>query len=103
MDNAPYASILRDVFRIEDVSTLQEERARASAVPELAAGFEKLGFQSVGFYRMGKPPASVHEVWRSPDSRAFLTVEYDQNRKPRAERRALLRDGPIIDPSSQHS
>lgn len=103
MDNAPYVSILRDVFEVRDVSALEGERARANAVPELSAAFEKLGFQSVGFYRMGRAPGSVHEVWRSPDSRAFLTVEYDQNRKQRAELRTLLHDGTIIDTSSHHS
>ena len=34
MDNSPYVSILRDVFSVRDVSALEEERARANAVPE---------------------------------------------------------------------
>jgi len=72
-------------------------------VPELSVPFEKLGFQSVGFYRMGSGAGYVHQVWRSPDSRAFLTLEHDQNHRPRAELRTLLHDGTIIDTSSNHS
>ncbi|MFL5343929.1 MAG: hypothetical protein ACJ8AT_04015 [Hyalangium sp.] len=103
MDKSPYVSILRDVFHVQDVSAREEERARVNKVPELSGPFEKLGFQSVGFYRMGRSSGSVHQVWRSPDSRAFLTVEHDQNQKPRAELRTLLHDGTIIDTSSHHS
>lgn len=103
MDNAPYVSILRDVFHVQDVSAVEGERARAHAVPELSGAFEQLGFRSIGFYRMGSPPGYVHEVWRSPDSRAFLTLEHDKNNKPRAELRTMLHDGTIIDTSSSHS
>jgi hypothetical protein len=103
MDTAPYVSILQDIFHVLDVSANEEERARAHAVPELSGPFEKLGFQTVGFYRMGSDPGHVNQVWRSPNSRAFLTLEHDQNNKPRAELRTLLHDGTVIDTSSHHS
>jgi hypothetical protein len=103
MNGSPYVSILRDIFNVRDVSAVGEERARALAVPELASAFEAIGFESVGFYRMGKAPGYVHEVWRSPDSRAFLTLEHDNSKKPRAELRTLLHDGTIIDTSTTHS
>jgi hypothetical protein len=100
MNDSPYVSILRDIFEVQDVSADEGERRRALNVPELSPAFEALGFRSVGFYRMGRDPGYVHEVWRSPDSRAFLTVEHDQNKRPRAELRTLLHDGTIIDTSS---
>lgn len=103
MNDSPYVSILRDIFEVRDVSADEHERRRALGVPELSESFEALGFRSVGFYRMGKAPGYVHEVWRSPDSRAFLTVEYDQNKRPRAELRTLLHDGTIIDTSTRFS
>jgi hypothetical protein len=103
MTASPYVSILRDVFEVFDVSANAEERARATPVPELVPGFEALGFQSIGFYRMGRAPGYVHEVWRSPDSKAFLTVEYDLHKKPRAELRTLLHDGTIVETSSGHT
>ena len=100
MTGSPYVSILRDVFEVFDVSGNAEDRARAKGVPELVPAFEALGFQSVGFYRMGKAPGYVHEVWRSPDSKAFLVVEYDLHKKPRAELRTLLHDGTILETSA---
>jgi hypothetical protein len=103
MTGSPYSSILRDVFEVLDVSEDEGERARAKAVPELTPAFEKLGFQTQGFYRLGRPPGFVHEVWRSPDSRSFLVVEYDNSQKPRAELRTLLHDGTIIETSSRFS
>jgi hypothetical protein len=103
MSGSPYVSILRDIFEVHDVSTDAAERARAKPVPELAVGFEALGFHSVGFYRMGEAPGYVHEVLRSPDSRAFLTLEYDLRQKPRAELRTLLHDGTIVETSSSYS
>jgi hypothetical protein len=103
MNDSPYVSILRDIFEVRDVSGDEEARKRAMNVPELAPAFEALGFRSIGFYRMGGDPGYVHEVWRSPDSRAFLTLEHDQNKKPRAELRTLLHDGTIIDTSSHFS
>ena len=103
MNDSPYVSILRDIFEVRDVSAEAEQRARALNVPELAAAFEALGFRSIGFYRMGQAPGYVHEVWRSPDSRAFLTVEHDLKKRQRAELRTLLHDGTIIDTSSRFS
>ena len=103
MTGSPYVSILRDVFEVSDVSADAEERARAKAVPELASGFAALGFQSVGFYRMGSLPGYVHKVWRSPDSRAFLLLEYDLHQRPRAELRTLLHDGTIVETSTGYS
>jgi hypothetical protein len=103
MTGSPYVSILRDVFEVFDVSADAAERARATPVPELAPGFEALGFQSIGFYRMGTAPGYVHEVWRSPDSRAFLTLEYDLKKKPRAEIRTLLHNGTIVETSSGYT
>ncbi len=103
MDTSPYVAILQDIFHVRDVSAVPQERARVLCVPELAGDFEKLGFQSVGFYRMGRGEGYVYEVWRSPDSRAFLTLEHDQRKKPRAEIRTMLNDGTIIDTSSHHS
>jgi hypothetical protein len=103
MTGSPYVSILRDVFEVFDVSANAEERAKAKAVPELAPVFEALGFQSVGFYRMGAAPGYVHQVWRSPDSRAFLVVEYDLHKKPRAELRTLLHNGTIVETSSGYT
>ncbi|MDY7227300.1 hypothetical protein [Hyalangium rubrum] len=102
MNDSPYVAILRDIFEVRDVSG-EEDARRALAVPELAPAFEALGFRSVGFYRMGSAPGYVHEVWRSPDSRAFLTLEHDQQKRPRAELRTLLHDGTIIDTSSTYS
>jgi hypothetical protein len=103
MNDSPYVGILRDIFEVQDVSDNEEERRRAMNVPELSPAFEALGFRSIGFYRMGSAPGYVHEVWRSPDNRAFLTLEHDQNKKPRAEIRTLLHDGTIIDTSSHFS
>lgn len=103
MNDSPYVSILRDIFEVRDVSEDEAARQRALNVPELSPSFEELGFRSIGFYRMGGDPGYVHEVWRSPDSRAFLTVEHDQNKRPRAELRTLLHDGTIIDTSSSFS
>jgi hypothetical protein len=103
MSDSPYVSILRDIFEVRDVSGDEEQRRRAMNVPEVSPAFEALGFRSIGFYRMGSDPGYVHEVWRSPDNRAFLTVEHDQNKRPRAELRTLLHDGTIIDTSSHFS
>jgi hypothetical protein len=103
MTGSPYVSILRDVFEVVDVSADAGERSRAKTVPELAPGFAALGFQSVGFYRMGSEPGSVHEVLRSPDSRAFLILEHDLQQRPRAELRTLLHDGTIVETSSGYS
>jgi hypothetical protein len=104
MNDPLYVSILRDLCAIRDVSADEEAREQALNVPELSAAFEALGFRSIGFYRMGSGPGQhVHEVWRSPDSRAFLTVEHDQNNKQRAELRTLLHNGTIIDTSSPFS
>ncbi len=103
MTGSPYVSILRDVFEVFDVSADAAERARATSVPELAPGFEALGFKPVGFYRMGSAPGYVHQVWRSPDSRAFLTLEYDLKKRPRAELRTLLHDGTIVETSSSYT
>jgi hypothetical protein len=103
MSGSPYSIILRDVFEVMDVSDDAAERARAKTVPELIPAFQALGFQIVGYYRLGKPPGYVNEVWRSPDSRAFLLVEYDNKQRPRAELRTLLHDGTIIETSSRFS
>jgi hypothetical protein len=103
MSDSPYVSILRDIFNVRDVSEDEAARQRALNVPELSPVFEALGFRSIGYYQMGGEPGYVHEVWRSPDSRAFLTLEHDQNKKPRAELRTLLHDGTIIDTSSRFS
>ncbi|HEX8699094.1 MAG TPA: hypothetical protein VF815_09685 [Myxococcaceae bacterium] len=103
MNDSPYVSILRDIFQVRDVSAEEEQKRRAMNVPELSPAFEALGFRSVGFYQMGGDPGYVHEVWRSPDRRAFLTLEHDQNKRPRAELRTLLHDGTIIDTSSHFS
>jgi hypothetical protein len=105
MNDPLYVSIIRDICAIRDVSADEEERSKALHVPELSSAFEALGFRSIGVYRMGRAPAlqHTHEVWRSPDSRAFLTVEYDQRQKPRAELRTLLHDGTIVDTSSHFS
>ncbi len=100
MTGSPYVSILRDVFEVFDVSEDAAERSRAKNVPELAPAFEALGFQSVGFYRMGAAPGYVHQVWRTPDSRAFVVLEHDLNQKPRAELRTLLHDGTIVETST---
>ncbi len=103
MNDSPYVSILRDIFQVKDVSEDEEQKRQALNVPELSPAFEALGFRSIGFYQMGGDPGYVHEVWRSPDSRAFLTLEHDQNKRPRAELRTLLHDGTIIDTSSHFS
>lgn len=102
MNSQPYAGLIQDLY--QDVSGDESARKQAKAVPELASAFEALGFRSVGFYRIGqREPANIFEVWRSPDSRALLTMEYDQNHRARAELRTLLHDGTIIDTSSYHS
>ncbi|KFE62634.1 hypothetical protein [Hyalangium minutum] len=103
MSDSPYSTILRDIFHVVDVSEDPAERARAKPVPELTPGFEALGFKTLGFYRLGRPPGHVYEVWRSPDSRAVLVVEYDLKKRPRAELRTLLHDGTIIETSSRFS
>jgi hypothetical protein len=104
MNDPFYASVLRD-YAVKDVSDNEEERSHALHVPEVSSAFEELGFRSIGFYGMGlgRPGSHVHEVWRSPDSRAFLTVERDKHQKPRAELRTLLHDSTIIDTSSHFS
>ncbi len=102
MDSQPYAGVIHELY--QDVSGDEDARKQAKAVPELARAFEALGFRSVGFYRIGRrEPANIFEVWRSPDSRALLTLEYDQNHRARAELRTLLHDGTIIDTSSGYS
>jgi hypothetical protein len=102
MTDHPYAGLILELY--QDVSDDARARKQAKAVPELSTAFEALGFRSVGFYRIGqREPANIFEVWRSPDSRALLTVEYDQNHRPRAELRSLLHDGTIVDTSSRHS
>lgn len=103
MSDSPYSTILRDIFHVVDVSENPAERVRAKPVPELTPGFEALGFKTLGFYRLGRPPGHVYEVWRSPDSRAVLVVEYDLKKRPRAELRTLLHDGTIIETSSRFS
>jgi hypothetical protein len=105
MHDSLYVSILRDSCAVRDVSEDEEERSKAIHAPEVSSAFESLGFCSIGLYRMGREPKQqhTHEVWRSPDSRAFLTVERDQNQKPRAELRTLLHDGTIVDTSSHFS
>lgn len=104
MNDSFYVSTLRD-FAVKDVSEDEEHRNNVLHVPEVSSAFEELGFRSIGFYGMGLrgPNSHVHEVWRSPDSRAFLTVEFDQHQKARAELRTLLHDGTIIDTSSHFS
>ncbi|MFP2904993.1 hypothetical protein ACLESD_08050 [Pyxidicoccus sp. 3LFB2] len=102
MNSQPYADLIHDLYL--DVTGDEAARRQVKAVPELASAFEALGFRSIGFYRIGQSePANIFEVWRSPDSRAVLTVEYDQNRRARAELRTLLHDGTIIDTSSGYS
>ena len=102
MNSQPYAALIQDLY--QDVSGDESARRQAKTVPELASAFEALGFRSVGFYRIGRrEPANIFEVWCSPDSRALLTMEYDQKHQARAELRTLLHDGTIVDTSSQHS
>jgi hypothetical protein len=101
MTGSIYATILRDVFRLVDVTEDTAEHARVKPVRELTPAFEALGFQCIGFYRLGRLPGHVHQVWRSPDSRSFLVLEHDQQQKPRAELRTLLHDGTILETSSR--
>ena len=80
----------------------------ADQVPEMRAGFEKLGFRHVGFlgeYEMpGKPTLWVYEVLSSANGDAFLTLyrapDGPLRNKPRIVRTATLqtalKDGSII-------
>ena len=44
MNGSVYATVLRDVFEVVDVSEDAAERVRAKAVPELTPAFNALGF-----------------------------------------------------------